>query len=594
MRKKTDHLGKLILTFILVGAQLCAIANESDISLRKASILVATGQFKDAIAILKQYEPKDREDELAISVLTGKIYLAIDRPAKALEFFEDAQAQSLESFDAAIGAAHANLKLGKFKEAERHAQAAKKIDNDSAEPDFISAVIGLRTGNPSRSNDSLVKLSTQRPESESVLIVYAKFLTLTGESLIAKQNAANFLSRAPNSPDVQDYLADLEYQSGNKTEGIRLKKIAAQLYEKQGKLFKRDIIFSWLDVNHLPTERPSAPVKPEGQQAVVPQPKTLTPPVEPNSKADAQVATAKPKVAPAPADPQPKLVSEIPTPKSIVSPQPVLTGLKLEQQPSAPKPRVDSTLNPEAVKVANAARKETRLQTTYLPENEFATPVQRFPFPPNVMITGGSGFIVDGGKKVVTNRHVIEDGKEFAIRTGLGEVIKVRVVFISQSDDIAVLELEKPLPADRAIPVGAYSKPRVGRNVVVMGYPLWYMLGEGSPSLTNGMVSKRTGLKDDMGTFQLTAKVNKGNSGGPVFDLFGNVVGITVGKLDNKKIQTDEGFVPEDVNFAIHVDRMPAIANAKVSSSESDGAELSTEELYQVMLGKVVMVATYK
>ena len=108
----------------------------------------------------------------------------------------------------------------------------------------------------------------------------------------------------------------------------------------------------------------------------------------------------------------------------------------------------------------------------------------------------------------------------------------MRVVFVSQSDDIAVLELEKRLPADRAIPGGAYSKPRVGRNVVVMGYPLWYMLGEGSPSLTNGMVSKRTGLKDDLGTFQLTANVNKGDSGGPVFDSFGNVVGITVGKLD--------------------------------------------------------------
>jgi len=263
----------------------------------------------------------------------------------------------------------------------------------------------------------------------------------------------------------------------------------------------------------------------------------------------------------------------------------------MESQPLAPKSNPEPPPIPESVKPANAARKEARAK---LPDNEFSTPVQRFPFPPNVMITGGSGFIVDGGRKVVTNRHVIADGKEFAIRTGLGEVIKVRVVFISQSDDIAVLELEKPLPADRAIPGGAYSKPRVGRNVVVMGYPLWYMLGEGSPSLTNGMVSKRTGLNDDLGTFQLTAKVNKGNSGGPVFDLFGNVVGITVGKLDNKKIQTDEGFVPEDVNFAIHVDRLPAIANAKVSSSESDGAELSTEELYQVMLGKVVMVATYK
>ena len=553
------HVFKLILAFLWGGLSLHAHALDSEISLRKATVLVAAGQYKDAVAILKQYEPKDREDELNISLLTGSIYLAIDRPAKALEFFEDAQMQSLENFDAAVGAAQANLKLGKFKEALRNVQSAKMIDADSVEPDFISAVIGLRSGNFQDANDRLLKLTKQRPESEGALIAYAKFLTLTGDSPTAKKNATSFLSRSPSSADVQDYLAELEYQSGNKAEGLRLKKIAAQLYENQGKLFKRDIIFSWLDANGAAPALPqqAAPVKPEAQ-AIAP-----------------QIKVAPPLLSPKPKD----------------SPQPVLPGLKIEAQPVAPKSNLVSPAIPESVKPVNAARKEARVR---LPDNELSTPVQRFPFPPNAMITGGSGFIVDSGRKVVTNRHVIEDGKEFAIRTGLGEVIKVRVVFISQSDDIAVLELEKPLPADRAISGGAYSKPRVGRNVVVMGYPLWYMLGEGSPSLTNGMVSKRTGLKDDLGTFQLTAKVNKGNSGGPVFDLFGNVVGITVGKLDNKKIQTDEGFVPEDVNFAIHVDRLPAIANAKVSSSESDGAELSTEELYQVMLGKVVMVATYK
>ena len=127
-----------------------------------------------------------------------------------------------------------------------------------------------------------------------------------------------------------------------------------------------------------------------------------------------------------------------------------------------------------------------------------------------------------------------------------------------------------------------------------MGYPLWYVLGEGSPSLTNGLVSKRTGMGDDLGTFQLTAKVNKGNSGGPVFDMAGNVVGITVGKLDSKKIQDEQGFMPEDVNFAIHIDRLPKITNASVDGKEPNTVELNTEELYQVMLGKVVMVATYK
>jgi len=266
--------------------------------------------------------------------------------------------------------------------------------------------------------------------------------------------------------------------------------------------------------------------------------------------------------------------------------------LEANDRPAA-QPTPPEATPPEAKAVAQQSR-SSKGPASVVVDKDFAPPVKRFPFPAGVMITGGSGFIVDGGRKIVTNRHVVEGGKEFAVRTGLGEIIKARLLFLSTTDDIAVLELEQPLPADRAIPANAYVKPGVGRNVVVMGYPLWSVLGEGSPSLTNGMVSKRTGLQDDKGTFQLTAKVNKGNSGGPVFDLSGHVVGITVGKLDTKKFQDDQGFIPEDVNFAIHVDRLPPIANIQLANNAALGPELGTEELYQAMLGKVVMVATYK
>jgi S1-C subfamily serine protease len=218
----------------------------------------------------------------------------------------------------------------------------------------------------------------------------------------------------------------------------------------------------------------------------------------------------------------------------------------------------------------------------------------KFPFPNGVSIYGGSGFVIDAGKKIVTNRHVIEGGKEFAIRTGFGEIIKAKVFFKSEIDDIAILELETSLPAERSIKDTEYSKPTVGTAVVTMGYPLWYILGESSPSLTNGIVSKETGIKENKGTFQLTAKINKGSSGGPVFDMSGNVVGITVGKLDLLRIQEKEGFLPEDVNFAIHVDRMPSEANTKIDPAAKNSTQLTIENLYQKMLGKVVMVATYK
>ena len=491
----------------LAGVADVARAQDNAALLRQASVFVEAERYKDAVAVLKTLEPQSREDEVSIGILTGKIYLAIDRPAKAVGYFEEALAQAPERFDAALGAAQTHLQLGQFKQARRFVQSAQTLKPVSSEPDFVLAAIALRTGNASQAHAQMLGLLKQGPDSEGVVIAYSKYLVLTGDSAGAKTTLARFAERNANAAAVREQLGELEIKSGNQAAGLQLKRVAASLYDKQGDFFRRDVMQAWLEVNGLPA--PPEPIPPE-------------------AKAVAQQS------------------------------------------------REAKTLSPVAA------------------DRDFAPPVKRFPFPAGVTITGGSGFIVDGGRKIVTNRHVVEGGKEFAVRTGLGEIIKARLLFLSPTDDLAVLELEKPLAADRAIPANAYAKPGVGRNVVVMGYPLWSVLGEGSPSLTNGMVSKRTGLQDDKGTFQLTAKVNKGNSGGPVFDLSGHVVGITVGKLDTKKFQDDQGFVPEDVNFAIHVDRLPPIANIQLANNAAPMPELGTEELYQKMLGKVVMVATYK
>lgn len=483
-----------------------ALAQDNTARLRQASVFVEAGRYKDAVTVLKAMEPQGPEDEVRIGILTGKIYLGIDRPAKAVGYFEDALARAPERFDAALGAAQTHLQLGQFKQARGFVHSAQMLKPDSSEPDFVLAAIALRTGHASQANEHMLALLQQRVDDEGAVIAYSKFLALTGDNAGSKSVLERFASRKSDAAAVREQLGDMEIQSGNPAAGLHLKRMAASLYEQQGDLLRRDVTQAWLEVN----------------------------------------------------------------------------------SPAAPQ-----VLPPEAKAAAQQSR-ESKSVVPVVVDKDFAPPVKRFPFPAGVMITGGSGFIVDGGRKIVTNRHVVEGGKEFAVRTGLGEIIKARLLFLSPTDDIAVLELDKSLPADRAIPANAYAKPGVGRNVVVMGYPLWSVLGEGSPSLTNGMVSKRTGMQDDKGTFQLTAKVNKGNSGGPVFDLSGHVVGITVGKLDTKKFQDEQGFVPEDVNFAIHVDRLPPIANIQLGGNAAAGPELGAEELYQAMLGKVVMVATYK
>ncbi|MFM7657153.1 MAG: tetratricopeptide repeat protein [Burkholderiaceae bacterium] len=94
--------------FFLSSVLFSARAND----LQQASIYVDAGRFSDAVSLLKNYAARD-EDEAKINLLTGKIYLAIDKPAKALEFFELADALSLDNIDAQLGLALCQLKLGK-------------------------------------------------------------------------------------------------------------------------------------------------------------------------------------------------------------------------------------------------------------------------------------------------------------------------------------------------------------------------------------------------------------------------------------------------------------------------------------------------
>lgn len=71
--------------------------------LTRASIFIDAGRLKDAVAVLKGHEPRDAKEEQQITLLMGKIYLAIDRPAKALEYFRSADEQISFNMDAVMG-----------------------------------------------------------------------------------------------------------------------------------------------------------------------------------------------------------------------------------------------------------------------------------------------------------------------------------------------------------------------------------------------------------------------------------------------------------------------------------------------------------
>ena len=125
----------------------------------------------------------------------------------------------------------------------------------------------------------------------------------------------------------------------------------------------------------------------------------------------------------------------------------------------------------------------------------------------------------------------------------------VEVMAREGSSDLALLRA----PAGTARAVAKFRQGRgirPGASVVVMGYPLRGLLAS-EANVSTGAVSALAGPGDDRRLIQITAPVQPGNSGGPVLDAAGNVVGVVVAKLDAVRIARSTGDIPQNVNFAV-------------------------------------------
>jgi S1-C subfamily serine protease len=170
------------------------------------------------------------------------------------------------------------------------------------------------------------------------------------------------------------------------------------------------------------------------------------------------------------------------------------------------------------------------------------------PIPNAPQVSSGTGFVV-ARQRVMTNHHVIERCTAVRVRPADGgRDMPARVVAQDPRRDLALLAVEgdpgPPLPFRRSPAV------RRGEQVVTYGFPLAGLLSSG-PTLTTGEISALAGLGDNETQFQISAPVQQGNSGGPLLDLAGNVVGVIVSKLNAQRIAQRTGDIPQNVNFAV-------------------------------------------
>lgn len=163
----------------------------------------------------------------------------------------------------------------------------------------------------------------------------------------------------------------------------------------------------------------------------------------------------------------------------------------------------------------------------------------------------GSGFWVSNQGYLLTNRHVVKGCREIKVRPDSGTSVDALVVATDPRDDLALLKTASAYPSVASFRDGAPL--RRGEDVVAVGFPLNGLLAD-QVNVTVGTVSALAGIYNDTHVLQMTAPVQQGNSGGPLFDASGNVIGVVVTKLNARAMAAEIGDYPQNVNFAIKSD----------------------------------------
>jgi lipoprotein NlpI len=212
----------------------------------------------------------------------------------------------------------------------------------------------------------------------------------------------------------------------------------------------------------------------------------------------------------------------------------------------------------------------------------------------------GTGFAVTFDGMVITNHHVISEC-ESPIRArieGSSEYYYVATITgRDASRDLAALKLQRRAGQGAqtqipALPRATFRKgPELqqGEKAITYGFPLRGLLAT-SGNLTSGYVSALSGLGDDRNYIQITTPVQQGNSGGPLYDGSGHVIGVVVAKLNALRVMFATGDVPQNVNFAVEIG---AIRQFLKQNNLQVAEEDSTKELPLPEIAQKARLSTY-
>ncbi len=159
----------------------------------------------------------------------------------------------------------------------------------------------------------------------------------------------------------------------------------------------------------------------------------------------------------------------------------------------------------------------------------------------------GTGFFITTNGFLVSNYHVIEGATNITARLIDGRVVQCHVIRTDSSTDLAILKAEIKSPA---LAIDDHASSTKGTEVCAVGFPLIQLEGQEAKA-TFGRINATTGLNNDFRFFQIDVPVQPGNSGSPLVDKHGRVVGVVTATLDQITTLRESGALPQNVNYAV-------------------------------------------
>ena len=196
-------------------------------------------------------------------------------------------------------------------------------------------------------------------------------------------------------------------------------------------------------------------------------------------------------------------------------------------------------------------------------------------------ISQGTGFFISSNGHILTNYHVIANSRFVNIYISDKEY-ECEIVSSNEIDDIAIIRVKDSLLKCYPIPM-TINNLAVGDDVIVLGFPLASTIGN-ELKLSSGIVNSNKGFQDDLRYFQLSAPIDPGNSGGPVLNKMGYVVGLITAKYTSA---TNIGYA---LNFSTVIKNIPNYIKIK---KEHPSQPLSNSSIYLKYKNSIVLIKSY-